>query len=127
MQRYIKPITMSTLCNSCPYDGDCNMCKKETDNFAQKGLNKAMRKTHEIKLNYEFQDAVLSGEKCFEVRLNDRGYQKGDLVKFNVNDRRNVVEPLDNKLFEITYVLSGWHIEEGYVVFGIKPIMENEK
>ena len=81
-----------------------------------------MTKTHEIKLSREFQDAILSGEKSFEVRYNDRGYQKGDFVKFRVTDRVNVREPLDNVLFEITYVLSGWHIEQDYVVFGIKRV-----
>lgn len=79
-----------------------------------------MSRTHEIKLSRAFQDAVLSGEKSFEVRYNDRGYQKGDFVKFHVTDRRFVVEPLDGVLFEITYVLSGWHIEQDYVVFGIR-------
>ena len=79
-------------------------------------------KTHRIKLNYEFQDDILSGEKTFEVRLNDRGYQKGDRVHFHVNDRKNVEEPLDNKTFEITYVLSGWGIEKDYVVFGIREV-----
>lgn len=85
--------------------------------------------THEIKLDYTFQDAVLSGEKNFEVRYNDRGYQKGDLVKFKLNNRKNVEEPIDGKLFEITYVLSGWGIKEDYVVFGIKahePEQEGE-
>jgi len=82
-----------------------------------------MPKTHKIKLNYEFQEPILSGEKTFEVRYNDRGYQKGDLVEFLVAEgRRSVHEPLDGKLFEITYVLSGWHIDPGYVVFGIKPV-----
>lgn len=84
-----------------------------------------MRKTHELKLEYAFQDAVLSGEKSFEVRYNDRGYQKGDLVKFHVINRKNVVEPLDDKVYEITYVLSGWHIEPGYVVFGIKEVTDD--
>lgn len=77
--------------------------------------------THEIKLAYAFQEAVLNGEKCFEVRYNDRGYQKGDYVKFKVQDRKNCKEPLDDKVFEITYVLSGWGIKEDYVVFGIRP------
>ena len=36
---------------------------------------------HTIKLDIQFADAVLSGEKNFEVRENDRGYQRGDLVK----------------------------------------------
>lgn len=81
-----------------------------------------MSRIHEIKISREFQDAVLSGEKPFEVRYNDRGYQKGDIVIFQVVNRQNVVEPLDGKKFEITYVLSGWHIEQDYVVFGIKPV-----
>ena len=85
-----------------------------------------MRRTHEIKLSREFQDSVLSGDKSFEVRFNDRGYQKGDYVKFWVTDRKNVDEPLDEKLFEITYVLSGWHIEPNYVVFGIRPVEGEE-
>lgn len=81
-----------------------------------------MRKTHEIKLSKEFQYPIICGDKTFEVRYNDRGYQKGDYVKFHVVDRENVVEPIENMLFEITYVLSGWHIEQDYVVFGIKQI-----
>ena len=81
-----------------------------------------MRKVHKIKLSREFQEQILSGDKTFEVRYNDRGYQKGDYVEFYVTDRRNVVEPLDGKLFEITYVLSGWNIETGYVVFSMKPV-----
>ena len=85
-----------------------------------------MKRIHEIKLSREFQEAVLSGEKSFEVRYNDRGYQKGDYVKFKIVDRRNVVEPLEDKLFEITYVLSGWHIEQDYVVFGIRPVEPGE-
>ena len=81
-----------------------------------------MRKTHEIKLAQEYQDAVLCGDKTFEVRYNDRGYQKGDFVKFHIVNRKNVIEPLEKKLFEITYVLSGWHIDPDYVVFGIREV-----
>ena len=86
-----------------------------------------MIRVHEIKLSREFQDAVISGDKTFEVRYNDRGYQKGDHVKFHVTDRKNIVEPLDEKEYEITYVLSGWHIEPDYVVFGIREVVRNEK
>lgn len=28
---------------------------------------------------------------------------------------------IDGKQFEITYVLSGWGISEGFVAFGFKP------
>ncbi len=79
-------------------------------------------KIHEIKLEYEFQDPILNGEKTFEVRYNDRGYQRGDRVKFCVTNRKNVYEPIEKKMYAITYVLSGWGIEPGYVVFGIEEI-----
>jgi ASC-1-like (ASCH) protein len=39
-----------------------------------------MNKTHEIKLDKEYFDSVLCGDKTFEIRHNDRGYQKGDKV-----------------------------------------------
>lgn len=81
---------------------------------------------HELKLEYQFQQPILDGEKTFEVRYNDRGYQKGDLVRFRVVDRKNAVEPIENKLYEITYVLSGWGIEEAYVVFGIRRVDGNK-
>ena len=43
-----------------------------------------MIKTHKIKIDEEFADAVLCGDKNFEIRKNDRGYQKGDHVIFDV-------------------------------------------
>ena len=77
---------------------------------------------HEIKLREEFCDAVLCGDKNFEVRYNDRGYQKGDIIGFNPVDQCDlpISHPIEHVEFEITYVLSGWGIEQNYVVFGIK-------
>lgn len=78
---------------------------------------------HHIKLQKEFADAVLSGDKNFEVRYNDRGYQRGDFVKFTVmNGTIKANHLLNEHAFEITYVLSGWGIKEDYVVFGIKEV-----
>jgi ParB family chromosome partitioning protein len=86
-----------------------------------------MNKVHRIKLNYEFQEPILSGEKTFEVRWNDRGYQKGDFVEFRVAEgRRNAYEPIESRVYRITYVLSGWHIEPGYVAFGIKEVKDGD-
>lgn len=86
-------------------------------------------KVHEIKLSEGFAEEVLSGQKSFEIRFNDRGYQKGDLVKFKVVNSSGisyVFHPLNDKLFEITYVLSGWGLKEGYVAFSIKKIEKEE-
>ena len=81
-----------------------------------------MIKSHNLKLRFEFADAVLHGDKCFEVRENDRGYQKGDLIQFKVIDSMGtrILHSVEDKEYEITYVLNGWGIKEDYVVFGIK-------
>ena len=77
---------------------------------------------HHIKIQQEFADAIMSGEKTFEIRINDRGYQKGDLIRFQVVDGcfLTTFHLLNDKVYEITYVLSGWGLREGYVVFAIK-------
>ena len=79
-------------------------------------------KTHELKLKIDFCDAVLSGEKTFEIRENDRGFQKGDKIKFIPVDKYLIptFHDLEGKEFEITYVLSGWGLDENYVVLAIK-------
>ena len=82
--------------------------------------------THNIKIRESFAEAVFQGIKTFEVRKNDRGYQKGDFVYFTVLHDSDGLEmtnhPLSKLYYEITYVLNGWGIEDGYVVFGIKRL-----
>lgn len=59
-----------------------------------------MPKCHHIKLNIEFCNDVLNGDKCFEVRENDRGYQRGDLVRFEPYDPRKLCHhPIEDKTF----------------------------
>ena len=86
---------------------------------------------HELKIKKCFADSVLSGEKTFEIRENDRGYQKGDLIIFQVVDETSFGgtfyvnhHELNNKVYKITYVLSGWGLEEGIVALGIMPFMK---
>lgn len=88
-------------------------------------------KTHNLKLSIEFCDAVLSGEKTFEVRKNDRGFQTGDLIRFIPTDgtsyrssdgtvREHAKHEISGHTYKITYILNGWGIKNGYVVLGIK-------
>ena len=79
---------------------------------------------HEIKIGQDFANAVLSGEKTFEIRRNDRGYQRGDAIVFHVVDRdwNDLPEhPLNAETYVITYVLSGWGLRDGFCAFGIRP------
>ena len=86
---------------------------------------------HKIKILESFANAVLHGDKTFEVRKNDRGYQKGDTVEFIVlydSDHLEMTShPLNKRKYEITYVLNGWGIEDGYVAFGIRLIEDHSK
>jgi ASC-1-like (ASCH) protein len=81
-----------------------------------------MEPKHWIKLDIAYCDAVLSGDKNFEVRVNDRGYQKGDLLKFKPLTDLGLTthHEIDERMYQITYVLNGYGLKEGYVVFGIK-------
>lgn len=89
--------------------------------------------THHLKLHKEYADAVLSGDKSFEIRFDDRGYQKGDYIQFNVIDGPfNVIDgpfevnhKLNDKIFIITYVLHGWGLQENWCALAIKEA-ENE-
>ena len=76
---------------------------------------------HKIKIQDVFADAVVIGQKQFEVRLNDRNYQRGDIVVFTaVSNGNKISHPINNEQYVITYVLSGWGLKDGYVAFGIK-------
>ena len=84
--------------------------------------------THEIKIVKSYADAIVDGRKKFEVRLNDRGYNAGDKVKFLVREDgfENYDHPLYECIYDITYVHSGLGMKENYVVFGIEPHIERE-
>lgn len=80
---------------------------------------------HTLKLREDYVEPVLLGEKTFEVRENDRGYQKGDYVYFKAISRRGVPlmdTILEQRTYQITYVHSGLGLKENYVVFGIKEV-----
>lgn len=55
--------------------------------------------------------------------------KKGDVIRFKVMDGEympNNTHKLNGKEYEITYVLSGWGLEDGFVVLGIKPCKVDE-
>ncbi len=88
-------------------------------------------KVHEVKIYESYADAVLSGEKTFEIRNNDRGYQKGDRLKFNVITDDGVYNCYDHELdereYDITFVHSGLGMENGYVALAIKAVKDGKE
>lgn len=87
--------------------------------------------THYLKIKKCYADAIMEKRKNFEVRLNDRGYNAGDIIYFNHvcgNDGEECpAHSIMNQPFKITYVHSGLGVEPNYVVFGIKILENSEK
>lgn len=93
--------------------------------------------THKLKSWPVYFDAVKRGEKTFEGRRDDRGFQKGDRVILMrtyeeyphnveaapVGSGRDAMHELH---FEIGWVLHGgqFGIEDGWCVFSLLPIKE---
>lgn len=77
---------------------------------------------HNLKILNDFADAVVAGDKTFEIRENDRGFQKGDFIKFQAMETSSFKKQhlINDKLYEITFVLNGWGLKNGYVALGIK-------
>lgn len=86
---------------------------------------------HKLKTLSPYWDAVERGDKTFEVRRDDRGFQKGDVLVLMKFDGRHYVmdgygisaNPFTIRV-EITYVLTGgqFGIEPGYVVIGFRRL-----
>lgn len=87
--------------------------------------------THELKIYKEYADAIISGEKTFDIRLDDEHYTLGDRVHFyEVSDGGPVEHQITEKLYEITYILygNGWlGLKEDWCVFSIKEISEEKE
>ena len=85
--------------------------------------------THELKILECYANAKLAGDKLFEIRNNlDRGFQKGDIVKYIVvNDSHVRIRnhPMNSKEYEITYV-TNYEQKEGWVVFGEREVNMNK-
>lgn len=78
--------------------------------------------THTLKVETSYYSALVSGDKTFEIRFNDRGYQKGDVLHLLPwsAEFQCYIEPYDGILKTVTYVYSGLGMQENYVCLGIK-------
>lgn len=87
-------------------------------------------KIHTLKTIGHYFDAVVSGEKTFEVRRNDRAFQRGDILELRrmTDEFPNIYASPPGRAFKyvkirkvITYVLQGgqFGIEPGYCVMGL--------
>lgn len=77
-----------------------------------------MKALHVLKIKDHFYDAIIKGDKTFEVRLNDRGFQKNDEIRFT-----DEIGSIDRDgLFEVTYVHNGLGMRNDFCCLAIKRI-----
>ena len=91
---------------------------------------------HNLKIKYEYAKAIASKEKTFELRKDDRNFQVGDYIAFEVVNRPNMATPegviyhrvrriLDENIYKITYKLSNvseYGLDPEYCILAIKAI-----
>ena len=86
------------------------------------------QKIHDLKILKHFATPVLEGTKTFEVRKDDRGYKKNDILRFHVTQPNGDPEPdhrLNGRQYLITYILDMSQLGiEDYVVLGIRPLKD---
>jgi len=75
---------------------------------------------HELKLYTEYFNAVISGEKTFEIRKNDRFFHKGDLLALNEHDGQCYTG--NSCLVYNDYILNNPdYVKKDMIIMSIKP------
>lgn len=78
-----------------------------------------MAEIHILKISSEHFDAVITGSKLSEVRLNDRNYQKGDAVMLREYDDRYTGRR--SGMFYISHILQDFEgLAPGYVCLSLR-------
>lgn len=77
---------------------------------------------HELKTLPKYFEAVIKGEKLFEVRKNDKNYQLGDLLALNEYEAKEKTYTGRSCLVYVDYLLNdAKYCKPGFVIMSIKP------
>ena len=84
------------------------------------------QKVHQIRLAKSYFDDVANGIKTFELRKNDRGYKKGDILEMmEFADGKNTGRTVR---VLVTYILEDYTgIEDGYCIMATKLMKDGEE
>lgn len=83
------------------------------------------QQVHELKCAREFFDAVESGEKPFEIRIDDRPFKVGDTLHLREVDLLLHYTGRETHK-RITFCLRGWGITHNHVGLGLAPMQPDE-
>ncbi len=77
--------------------------------------------THKLKIHPKFFEAVILGNKTFEIRRNDRNFKVGDRIVLKEYSKETGYTG-ESAVFNITYVMTdSKFVKKGFAVLGIKP------
>lgn len=84
-------------------------------------------KLHKLKILPKYYEKVLSKEKMFEIRKDDRNFKVGDIIILCEHDGKEFTGR--DSLYNIDYKLNGgeYGLEEGYCILSISPYEEINK
>lgn len=98
---------------------------KSTSGSSRPEMEETGQKVHQIRLAKSYFDDVTNGIKTFELRKNDRGYKKGDILEMmEFADGKNTGRTV--KVL-VTYILEDYTgIEDGYCIMATKLMKDGE-
>lgn len=98
---------------------------KSTSGSSRPEMEETGQKVHQIRLAKSYFDDVTNEIKTFELRKNDRGYKKGDILEMmEFADGKNTGRTV--KVL-VTYILEDYTgIEDGYCIMATKLMKDGE-
>ena len=81
-------------------------------------------KLHILKIKEEYWNAILRGDRTFELRKNDRDYQVGDLIHFVKTDGYDYLF-CSHCVFRIVYILKNaenYGLDKDYCILAIRKL-----
>lgn len=80
--------------------------------------------THALKTWPEYYKTIISGEKTFDIRKDDRMFRMDDILLLQEYDPISKIYTGKEKYFSITFILRDspdFGLKEGYCILSIKP------
>lgn len=93
---------------------------------------------HSVNIREQFVAPLMDGRLKAITRLNGRGYNAGDCIRFSVLPMQSSDvqfsmttqgerDTLQNRFYEITFVMYGKGLKEGYVTLSLELVRERKK
>lgn len=79
-------------------------------------------KVHELKILRKYSMHVISGQKSFEIRKNDREFEVGDILHLKEIEDDSREYTGFGTFVKVVYIHEGLGLENGYICMSIKKI-----